>query len=544
MPLNRTTYYKLKILTTILAILTIWSCASIQQPTGGPKDTTPPKILKESPKNFTLNFNSPQINIELDEYFKLNNTAKEISISPDVDKQPDYKIKKKVLNIKLKDSLEANTTYTINFGNAIADYNEGNVLKNYLYVFSTGNKIDSLTISGTVVNSITKEPQLDATVFLLPANQDTLFGKKKAHIYTNTDSAGNFKLKYLKENTYKIYAVFEKDGGDKIYNSANEEVAFSSEPILLKKDTSGIQLQLFKEDAINFRILDRKIENTGRIVYLFNQKLAKPSIKILSPAELNTNRTIEFSKEGDTAVLWAKDMKFDSIQVAILNNNIPLDTTVIRRSKRDDYNQTIGVSDNIPSGRIKPGTDLRLTFSAPINSIDTKLITLLQDSVPVKGFRLERDTSSSRKYLFKYSWKRDKTYDLSIADNAVKGLYGGLNKLYSKKFTRDEEENYGNLSIKFTVPDTTKSYVVELLNESDEVIKRSTINKNTELAYAMYSIGKYKIRVIYDENNNGKWDTGSVKKRRQPEKIWNHPNEITLRANWDLEEKITIPPPQ
>lgn len=543
MPLFSNNYFKLKYLTPILVAM-IWSCASIQQPTGGPKDTTPPKVLKETPKNFTLNFNSSQINIELDEYFKLNNTAKEISISPDVDKQPEYKVKKKILNIKLQDTLEKNTTYTINFGNAIADYNEGNILKNYMYVFSTGNKIDSLSIGGTVINAVTKKPQLDATVFLLPSNQDTLFGKKKPHIYTSTDSAGNFKLKYLRENSYKIYAVYEKDGGDKIYNSVSEEVAFKNTPILLKKDTSGIQLQLFKEDAINFKITDRKIENSGRITYIFNQKLAKPSIKILTPSDLNTNRTIEYSREGDTAYIWTKSLTFDSIQVAILNNNLGLDTTVIRRSKRDNYNQTIGVSDNIPSGRIKPGTDLVLTFSAPVNSIDTKQITLLQDSIPVKNFKLEKDSVSSRKYIFKYSWRKEKSYDLSIADDAIKGTYGGTNKLYTKKFSRDEEENYGNLSIKFTVSDTTKSYLIELLNAQDEVIKRNSIRKSTDIAYTMYSIGKYNVRVVYDENNNGKWDTGSVKQGKQPEKIWNSDKEFTLRANWDLEEKITIPPPQ
>jgi len=98
--------------------------------------------------------------------------------------------------------------------------------------------------------------------------------------------------------------------------------------------------------------------------------------------------------------------------------------------------------------------------------------------------------------------------------------------------------------VKFTVPDTAKTYLIELLNPQDEVIKRTSIKRNTEIAYTMYSIGKYNLRVVYDENNNGKWDTGSVKEGKQPEKIWNNPNEITLRANWDLEEKITIPPPK
>ena len=544
MPLKLNTYLKLILFLSFSSYILLNGCASIQQPTGGPKDTIAPKILKEEPKNFMLNFKSPQINIELDEYFKLGNVGKEISISPDVDKQPDYRIKKKTLNVRLQDTLEANTTYTINFGNAIADYNEGNILKNYVYVFSTGNKIDSLSISGTVINSVTKKPQLDATVFLFPLNRDTLFGKKKAHIFTSTDSSGNFKLKYLKEGTYKIYSVYEKDGGDRIYNSTKEEIAFQEKPIELKKDVTGVELQLFQEEPKTFRIMDKKIENSGRILYTFNQKLKKPSLKILNPQELEKNIVVEFSKTGDTALLWSKDMTFDSIQVAILDNNKSLDTTVLRRGKKDDYKQDINITDNIPGGKIKPGTDFTLSFSAPIGSIETKNIILLQDSIPVKNFRFEKDTTSTRKYSLKYAYKTEKNYILTMPEGAVKGLYGGKNKKYEKTFQRDIEDNYGNITIKFTLQDTSVNQIIQLLNEQDEVIDTRYIKKSAHLAYTMFPIGKYYIRVIYDSNNNKKWDTGDVKKALQPEKIWNSDKEFMLRANWDLEDVITIPPPK
>jgi hypothetical protein len=544
MPLKLNTYLKLIIFLSFGSYILLNGCASIQQPTGGPKDTIAPKIWKEEPKNFMLNFKSPQINILLDEYFKLGNVGKEISISPDVDKQPDYRIKKKTLNVRLQDTLEANTTYTINFGNAIADYNEGNILKNYVYVFSTGNKIDSLSISGTVINSVTKKPQLDATVFLFPLNRDTLFGKKKAHIFTSTDSSGNFKLKYLKEGTYKIYSVYEKDGGDRIYNSTKEEIAFQEKPIELRKDVTGIELQLFKEEPKTFRITDKKIENSGRIMYTFNQKLEKPSLKILNPQELEKNMVVEFSKTGDTALLWSKDMTFDSIQVAILDHNKALDTTVLRRGKKDDYKQDINISDNIPGGKIKPGTDFTLSFSVPIGSIDTKNIILLQDSVPVKNFRFEKDTTSNRKYNLKYSYKTEKNYILTMPEGVVKGLYGGKNKKYEKTFQRDIEDNYGNITIKFTLQDTSVNQIIQLLNEQDEVIDTRYLKKSAPLAYTMFPIGKYYIRVVYDSNNNKKWDTGDVKKALQPEKIWNSDKEFMLRANWDLEDVITIPPPK
>lgn len=526
----------------ILFLLLFYGCASIQQPTGGPKDKEPPKVLRESPKNFTTNFKTKEINIEFDEYFKINNESKEFSISPAMDKSPFFKIKKKVLNIKFQDTLTANTTYTINFGRGLVDYNEGNVLKNYVYVFSTGDRIDSLSISGNVVNTLTKKPVLDATVFIIPVNQDTIFGKRRANIFTTTDSSGNFSLKYLHSNKYRIYALKE-EGGDRIYNSSNEEIAFLKDSIDLTKDTSGIKLELFKGEPKIFRITDRKIEKDSRITYIFNQKLEEPSVKILVPEELDSDKIVEFSRTRDTATIWTRSMDFDSIKVAIINKGTPIDTTVIRRNKRDTYDKEVKISDNIPSSKIKPGSELVLTFSAPVGAIDPRKISLTQDSVAVSGLRIVKDSLSTRKYIFRYPWRVNRQYELKLDTNAIGGKYGGFNKPFAKQFTRDDELNYGNLSLAVSVTDTTKSYIVQLLNEKDELVKDNIINKNSTITYTTYSVGKYHFRVVYDENRNGKWDTGDVDEKRQPEKVWNSPAEITLRANWDLEEKLAIPAP-
>lgn len=517
-------------------------CASIQTPTGGPRDSVAPKVLKETPSNFTTNFRSDEINIQLDEYFKISNESKEFSVSPAMDKNPFFKVRKKVLNIQLQDTLAPNTTYTINFGRGLVDYNEGNVLKNYIYVFSTGDKIDSLTISGTVTNTLTKKPVLDATVFIIPISQDSIFGKRRANIFTTTDSSGNFNLKYLRANTYRVYALKE-ESGDRVYNSPNEEIAFLSEPMVFTKDTAGIKLELFKQEAGNFRIIDRKIEKDGKIVYMFNQKLSRPGIRILQPEQLDQGKIVEFSRTNDTLSMWTEKMDFDSIQVAITNEGKDIDTSVIRRNKRDEYNRELKITDNTPSSRVKPGTDLIMTFSAPVgDKIDPSKITFLQDSVSVSGLRIVRDTSSTRKYIFRYPWRTERSYILKLDENAFSGRFGGTNKPFEKVFSRDEELNYGNLALNVTVPDTSQRYIVQLLNDKDELLKESPIGKNTVIPYNMYSVGKYRFRVIYDANRNGKWDTGDVYLKKQPENVWNANVEITLRANWELEEKLTIPP--
>jgi hypothetical protein len=537
--LNLIFYFQLIIL---LFSSLFFGCASMQQPTGGPKDSIPPKVLKESPKNLTRNFKADRISIQLDEFFKLNNEFKEISISPAMEQTPLFKIKKNVLEIRLQDTLEKNTTYSINFGNAIADVNEGNVLKNYSYVFATGNVIDSLSISGKIINTLTKQPVLDATVFILPVRQDTLFGKKRASIFTTTDSSGNYRLKNLRDDTYKIYALKE-EGGDRIYNSSNELIAFKSDSILLTRDIQDINLELFKGETGAFRIQDRKIENSGRILLTFNITLNKPDLEILQPAELNNTKFLEFSRTGDTAMLWLPQMTFDSLTVIPKDGTTNLDTVILRRNKKDTYNQSIAITDNLSGGKLKPGGNLELTFSAPVSKFDASKIKLLEDSV-AKRAEIIKDTTSFRKYSIKYRWRNKKEYILDLGENAFFNESEGKSKATTRRFTLEETENYGNLILDISAPDTSRNFVIQLLRGEGEILRNDIVKGNKKINYIQYPTGTYYIRVVYDLNNNGKWDTGDVRLKRQPEPVWNYEKEFTLRANWDLEEKITIPPLQ
>lgn len=276
--------------------LLLFGCASVQSPTGGPKDTKPPKVIIETPKNLTRNFKVKKIVIEFDEFIKLANEFTEISISPAMDEMPIFKARREELEITFEDTLEINTTYTINFGKAITDVNESNILTNYTYVFSTGPNIDSLSISGSVTSALTKEKLKDVTVFILPVKQDSLFGKKKANIFTTTDSSGNFKLQNLREDSYRVYALKEQ-GGDRIFNSASDEIGFLNDTLILNKDTTGLELEVFKQDAQSFNIQERKIEPDGRLSIAFNKPLIDPSLKILGQETLDGKKPLNLMPE-------------------------------------------------------------------------------------------------------------------------------------------------------------------------------------------------------------------------------------------------------
>ncbi|WP_316735617.1 Ig-like domain-containing protein [Pedobacter aquatilis] len=544
MPNFKSQYFNLINLIALAIIACFFGCASPQPITGGPQDKTPPKVLSITPKNLTRNFNAKKIVIDFDEYFKIVDETKEFTISPELEKAPILKIKKRSLEISIADTLEKNTTYTLNFGKAIADINESNVLKNFSYVFSTGPEIDSLSLSGNVTNGFTGESEMDVTVLIFPVERDTLFGKKRPSIYTLTDSSGNYKLNNLRKGKYKVYAIKEaRGGGDKIYQQISDEVGFLKEPITIEKNVENVNLTVFKELAPEFRITENKLNNDGSISLSFTQQLKKPEITVTEPAAIDAGKRVVFTKNNDSAKVWLNDLSFDSIKVAIKDQGKVLQTINLSRAKRDTYIRDITATDNAASGKLNPFQRYTLNFNLPITAADASKITLLDDSIKRTTFQLLKDSTDFLKYYIVFPWKAKRNYDIKFSAGAFTGIFNSKNKEFVKKFTLDATDNYGNLALNVSIPDTAKSYLVEILNDKKVLIKSYNIRSNIKLNFNNYPAAKYLIRVVYDENKNGIWDTGNVKNGFQPEKIWYSKDEISLRPNWDIENNLTIPPP-
>ena len=539
---NRIAFSREKFIFFIVASL-LFGCASMQKPQGGPRDRTPPKLVKATPANMTRHFAEKQIHLEFDEYFTLKNQAQEITMSPTMEKTPTFKVSKKSLIVEFKDTLQKNTTYVINFGKSVADVNEGNVLPNFTYVLSTGSHIDSLSITGTVQNLMTDEKeQKDVTVMLLPTQKDTLWGKKKPTIFTSVDSSGNFSLNNLHEGDYRIYALKET-APNRIFDNDNELVAFLKNPIHLRKDTSNIHLYLFKQEPTKFRMIDHRFDVDGKMFFTFNKSIENPSVKILTPSSLNSQKIVEFNKTRDTIKIYMKNMDFDSLRVSFLQNNKPIDTVTIRKGRKEVFDRKITVTYNTTGdNKLKPATPLVATSNLPIQSIDNSLVTLNEDSSAVSNYTISKDTATMKRLTINYKWKANSRYQLIFNEDALTDIYGDKNKKLLEQFQLDRPDNYGQLTLRVTVPDTSKAYIVELLNNNDKaVLNKHSLTKSTLLVYKDYPIGKYNIRVIYDDNKNGKWDSGNVKERRQPESIWQYSKDVTIRSNWEAEEPIDIP---
>ena len=540
MPLNNLRKYLACFFLAIAFSLVMLSCASIQKPQGGPRDRTPPKLLKATPENMTRNFKSKIIELQFDEFFKLSNQYAEISMSPAMEKSPEYKIRQKKLEIDFRDSLQKNTTYVINFGKAIADVNEGNVLKNFTYVFSTGSHIDSLSMSGSVTNTETQAKEKEATVMLFPLKQDSLFGKKKPLIFTSTDSSGNFSLNNLAEGDYKIYALKEVSP-NKIYDNDQELIAFLKNPIHLSKDTSNISLRLFKQTPAKFRVMEKHTDPDGKLFFKFNKPLFELSVKITYPAGIDETKYVDISATKDTALVYLTNTKYDSIRVAFFDKGKPLDTVFLRKGIKETFTRSISFKYNLGNGDLlKPGSDLQIKSNEPIDSFNPELIGITEDSVNV-NFNTTKDALNPKFLNVKYRWRQGATYKLTINEGAVTDIYGDKNKIALRKFAINKPENYGTLTIKLNVPDTSRYYVAQILNVQKNILRTITFNKSTPVILKDYLTGKYLVRIIYDDNKNGVWDSGSVKLGTQPEKIWLYDKEINLRANWETEEAVDIP---
>ncbi|MET3608920.1 Ig-like domain-containing protein [Mucilaginibacter rubeus] len=532
-------FYKNSIL--IFIVLFIFGCAAQQPPQGGPRDQTPPKLVKAIPGNKTRNFAAKQIDLEFDEFIKLTNAYQEISMSPAMEKPPEYSSNKRKLKIEFKDSLQKNTTYVINFGKSIQDVNESNILKNFTYVFSTGSHIDSLSISGTVTNTLTQEKEKDVLVFIFPVKQDTLFGKKKPSIFALTDSSGNFALNNLREDDYRIYALKEASP-DKIFNRDEELIAFLKKPIHLRADTSNVQLNLFKQDPEKFRVSEKRFDTDGKLLLVFNKGLTQPAIKVIYPANVDDRKQVSFSRTKDTASVYLRNMNFDSLRVAIFDKGKPIDTIYQLKRKNESFTRVVTTSYNMGNdSKLKPGGNLVITASIPIENFDQSQITLNEDSVATSDYTIQKDTGNYKLLNLKYRWRETSKYELILNEGALTDIYGDKNKRLSKKFQINKLDNYSQLTVKLTVPDTAKAYVVELLSEDKKLIQSDPITKNTSLVYKGILAAKYYVRIIYDENKNGKWDSGNVRLKRQPENIWLNEKLITLRPNWEAEEPVTIP---
>ena len=565
----------------ILLIFIIYACANRGQgPTGGKKDETPPRVLKESPPNGTLNNEKKKIQITFDENISLEKTAENVIISPPQLRPPLIQGFGKSLSVTFEEEFQLNTTYSINFGNAIVDLNEKNPLSNYVYAFSTGNEIDTLRISGTVINAEDLNPISGIIVGIYSETDDSVFYQKPFQRIGRTDENGRFQIDNIKAGTYKIFAL--GDVSRDYHFQPGEGLAFIDSLITPEFRFEEMQDTIWKDsitvDSIHSYIGTRFLPDDILLQYFREAKKRQYFVKserkeahcfslffATKADSLPKLEPLNFEWEGkyilqknnnlDSLTFWITDsltwqkdtltmamtyFKSDSIyQLVETTDTI---NVIMRRAKtnarnRQDENKVVAlnIANNI-SSTFEVYNPITIHSKEPIESFDISKINLSQKiDTLLKSLTFEWQQSDSTKMNFaiKYKWEAEKNYELKIDSAAFRSIYGKVNNKVDGKFKIRSLEEYSSLKVVLS-PFETKA-VIQLLDTKDKVLASKPAAEKGSL-FDYLKPGDYYIRLFIDENGNGVWDTGELASRRYAEQVYYYPKKLTLMANWDFEE--------
>ncbi|MDC3040262.1 Ig-like domain-containing protein [Flavobacteriaceae bacterium] len=531
-----------KILFTILSLAIISGCAKRGNPTGGPIDSLPPVLVNANPKLNTTNFDSEEIRLTFDEFVKLDKVQDQLIISPPLEKNA-YEIKpltgvtKKVF-LKFIDSLDVNTTYTINFGNSIKDNNEGNPLTFFNYTFSTGETIDSLYVKGNISDAYNIETDEYVSIHLYridsTLNDSIIFIKQPTYVSNSLDST-SYKFQNLKEGKYLIIAMKDVDN-NYFFDPFYDKIGFIDSLITLPKD-SIIDFKLFKEETD--LIWDKPhFINSEKIGFGYYGKLDLKKIEINSVIPDSIDYTYTKEVMSDTIYLWLSNNSFDSLNF----NLIEKDTTKLSTIKFDRKRDTLIDSLNVSAKTVNVihlKESFKLSSNIPIKKIEDSLISVRDiDSILVPFVSSVNDNFDEIDIKFEVS--PSDNYRILILPNAIKDIKGVTNDTLQFNLTSQSLEDYGNIFLD-VIRNTQSKFILHLINQNGDIVREyDNVDQNITYNFEYIRPGEYSFRLIEDLNKNNIWDTGNYLKRVKPEPVYYFPSELEVRANWDLNETFDL----
>jgi len=529
----------------LIFIFITTSCANISTPTGGERDILPPQIdtTKEFTPNFKTNFKESFITLPFDEWIVLKDVINQVVISPPLENPIDVKLKRKTVIIDFsKETLRENTTYTINFGEAIQDLNEGNFEKNFRYIFSTGNVIDSLEVAGSVVDALTEEPIANVLVVLYDDLTDSVVNKERPYYFAKTDESGRFSIPYVKQDTFKIFALKDENANYK-YDLPNEKIAFWNENIITG-DTNLVNptLRFFAENP-PLKVFRPRSPHYGYIPIIFsNENLEEVKIQPLEPIEgLET----QFYIEKDTIKYLYRKATLDSLDLVISDDFSLNDTVTVKLNNKESYLKTkpkMSAKSSPVVIRINPDKPVEIKFNHLIDRIEASKILLLEDTLNKSVIpRIEIDSLLPSQLKIHYKWKENIAYKLIIPDSTIYDFHQLTNDTIEYKYKTIERKTFGNVIAIAEGLDINMAYIIQVLTNENQIVASFYSKGKAKASKKFLSLPPkdYKLRVIIDENDNQIWDTGKYPSN-QPEKTVSNKDAVNLRANWELELQIIL----
>lgn len=588
------------IITAALGV--VYSCASIGRPDGGPYDDTPPRFIGSTPDINATNSNKKKVVLEFDEFIKLEKPGEKVVFSPPQIKQPEIKPSGKKIAITYMDTFKLDATYTIDFSDAIVDNNEGNPLGDFSFSFSTGEVIDTMEVSGYVLEASNLEPVKGILVGLHTNLEDSAFTKLPFDRVSRTDSRGKYTIRGVAPGTYRIFALMDADQ-NYAFSQKSEMIAFHDSLVIprfesrFRQDTTWVDsltvdtviereythylpddivLRAFKEEPVmQYLEKNERLEPHKFSFYFSNKADTLPILKGLNFDEKDAF-IVEHSQRNDTLHYWIKDSLIyqrDTLQVSLtylhtdtLNQLVPRTDTLNlamrkvwnkdgeseqkkkRRGRKNEEEEEekiefLKMNVQAPSAMDVYG-QVTISFEEPGWSYDREAIHLkhkvdtLWYDVP---FEIEEDSLDIKKMILYTEWEPEVEYELSIDSLGFTGLYGLHSDKMKQTFKVRSLDDYG--TIYFNIKGAGPSAFVELLDGKDGVLRTIQVEEGKADFYFL-NPGQYGARLVNDRNGNGVWDTGNYEEGLQPEEVYYYFQVLevrtlmTLEQNWD----VTSPP--
>lgn len=581
----------LRLLYGQLLLVVIYSCANQGSPNGGPYDEEPPKFISSTPIPNQTNYKGQKVEILFDELIQIESPSENVIVTPPQRELPVIQAVGRRAVIELKDSLKPNTTYTIDFTNSLADNNEKNVYENFTFAFSTGEIIDTLEVSGVLLNAENLEPMSGITIGLHSDLADSAFVELPFVRTSRTNDRGQFTIRNIASGTYRIYALNDVNR-DYRFDQPGEEIAFLDSLIVptfefaTRQDTvwkdsltvdtiytisftrflpDNIELRLFKEKFVRQYMVRPERPDEKYFTLRFNAPLdtVPMPIPVNFTPETSDWYFIQQVEGGASINYWLKDStvwKQDTLQMQVsypksdsLNILRPQTDTIrviLRRrpeqtnkkKKKEDEPDPIvflNMQVDAPSSMDLFDT-ISITFNEPVLTLDSTMFVLEQKVDTLwepASFELFPDMANSLNFFLNRKWGYGEEYRLTVDSAVIYSLYGKWNNTFTSNFKIKREDEYGHLYINLIGVDTPA--FVELLNSRDTPVRKASV-KDGGVLFMDLKPDKYYARIILDTNGNGLWDTGKYADKCQPEMVYYSPKMYQIMQNWQVEETWDI----
>jgi uncharacterized protein (DUF2141 family) len=575
----------------IIVFLLIYSCAKIGSPTGGPRDRIPPEVVRALPVAGSTNFSGRKIEITMNEYVALDNINENLLVSPPMEKKPKVWLKGKIVVAEFEEDLKDSTTYSFNFQDAIKDLNEGNVLEDYRFVFSTGPVLDSLTVNGNVYYAENLEVPEKSFVMMHREMADSAVKKRLPDYISIIDHNGYFRIDNVKPGFYRLYALNDADNNRR-YNLKDEEFAFMSTPLEVTADSNWLPVVKDTAKVIKppvaltsaQRNQQKKIQDT--IVLTGKNKLMMfteaPAARYLKSSERKQKYQLEYvlslppdsldfsfeipdvesnsyfiekTRQKDTMMVWLTDtalygqnqittyLKYPSTDsVGLIGYK--KDTVLLRyvapkvaRGAIVKKPLSLPVLNNMPAGMIKPGQQIIFRSETPLRDPDTSMIRLYdvtkKDSQQVP-YIFMKDSLTATKYILKADILPENKYFFVADSGAFSNYYGELSDSIGIKMAVKTADSFGKLA--FVIKNGEGKMIVQLLDKTEKVVREAGRIGDGIIEFPLLEAGSYRAKLIFDTDGNGRWTTGDFSAGIQPEPVSYYPVEVEVKVKFELEQ--------